>query len=360
MTRREARTTRTAEHLATRRYENFTVLSPVLPAELRRDFATVYAFCRCLDDVADRPGAVDEDDAQADERRAATLELLAVWRDGVRWAFDVASTAADGDGAGGRHESATDADHAALVDNALFGHDAFAGCPADLFVRLRDAAQRRGLSPAPFLDLIAAFERDQRQLAYDTWEDLLSYCEQSANPVGRVVLRLGGVDDRLAVNAELVEHADRVCTGLQLANHWQDVRSDLLRLGRVYLPCAETGLSPASLREMAHRRLDAEARVRFIKAVRPLVQRTRALLASTAPLPEMLRSSGPSGGRAVAGPVWLFRAGGLAAVKSVERVGCATLWMQPRVRRLTRLRLLAEAWVRFGRVAREADNAEPA
>lgn len=299
----------TAEDLARGHYENFSVLSPVVPGALRRDFATVYAYCRGLDDAGDRVGV------SAEER----LETLGRWRsacDGV-W--------------GERLE------------------DGFAGLGVPgLWDRLRELIERRGLAREPFEDLIRAFERDQRQAVYETWDDVVSYCGQSADPVGRIVLALSGVDPDDERNADLVRMSDLVCTGLQLANHWQDVRRDLLDLGRVYLPTRETGIGPDELREMAGRGDDPAARVRYILAVRPLVERTRGLFEAASGLPGALRDEG-GGARSIAGAVWLFRAGGLETVRRIERMGCATLWKRPRVGRAARARLLAEAWVRFGR-----------
>mgnify|MGYP006272258617 CR=1 FL=1 len=297
------------ERLARGHYENFGVLTPLTAGWLRRDFATVYAFCRGVDDAGDRVGVSAED----------RLEELSRWRAAVRgvWA---------GEGA----EAAREVGVAGLWD------------------RLEELVVRRGLRVEPFEDLIGAFERDQRQGVYETWDDLLSYCAKSADPVGRIVLALGGVDERDPAEAEVVRMSDLVCTGLQLANMWQDVRRDLLDLGRVYLPVAETGLGPEELREMAERGGDASARVRFIRAMRPMVDRTRdEFFGPSLGLSGLLRERG-GGAAGLAGPVWLFRGGGVAALEAVERVGCATLWGRPRVGLLRRARLLVGAWVRFG------------
>ncbi len=303
--------------------ENFWVLSPLVKGDLRRDFSVVYADCRGLDDAADAPGRAGETEDEAAARRGVALEELRRWRSALRRAFAAAR--------GGSGEGEIEGPG-----------------PAGLWSALAEVARRRGLEERPFVELIEAFERDQRQLEYETWDDLESYCRKSADPVGRIVLRLGGVDEGESSNAEIVRRSDAVCTGLQLVNHLQDVRRDLLQLGRVYLPSAETGLSKEELVRMSELPGEPADRVRFIRAVRPLLERTEQLFGEARGLAGDLRSSGQGNGAGIAGAVWLFRAGGLATCGAVSRAGCATLWVRPRVGRATRLRLLAEAWLRFG------------
>jgi len=170
--------------LARRHYENFTVASRLLPAELRLDMARFYAYCRFTDDLGDESG----------DRARPRLER---WWDEVRDLF-----------AGGEPV------HPVLV-------------------ALADTVRRHGLPERPFLDLVEANLRDQEVTAYATWPDLLGYCAVSAAPVGRVVLRLFGVADR-----EADRLSDDVCVGLQLANFAQDVGGDAAR-GRTYLLAPE-------------------------------------------------------------------------------------------------------------------------
>lgn len=324
-----------AERLASGHYENFAVLSPMLSPERRAAFATVYAYCRGLDDVADAyPGAPATappggwadapDEAALAAVRERALAGLTVWRSAVNAAFE------------GEPEAVPT------------GEPAFHAAPPDLWHRLAALARDANLDREPFLHLIEAFERDQRQAAYESFDDLLTYCAKSADPVGRIVLKLIGADPKAPEHAEIAAASDRVCTALQLVNHWQDVRKDLLKLGRVYLPTAETGLSPGDLRAMAATPSDPDARVRFIKALRPLVRRTRAMFEENAALPRMLIDAGVE--RREAGAVHLFIGGGLAAVRSVERVGCATLWERARVGKSAKLRLLIATWIRFSHV----------
>src|SRR5207237_6158083 len=102
-----------------------------------------------------------------------------------------------------------------------------------VMVALRPTVRRFGIPPRPFLDLLLAFEQDQAVKRYGTYEELLDYCRYSANPVGHLVLYLCECHD-----AERAALADCICTGLQLANFWQDVSRDL-DIGRVYLPAED-------------------------------------------------------------------------------------------------------------------------
>lgn len=168
--------------LATHHYENFHVVSFLLPKRLHQDFYNVYAFCRWADDLGDEIGDTAE-----------SLRLLAWWREEL------------------------EAMYAGRVQHPVF-------------VALHDTAQKYALPKQLFADLISAFEQDQRVTRYANWEELFDYCRCSANPVGRLVLRLCGYAD-----PELDRLSDATCTALQLANFWQDVTVDLEK-DRVYLP----------------------------------------------------------------------------------------------------------------------------
>ncbi len=168
--------------LATHHYENFHVVSFLLPKELHQDFYNVYAFCRWADDLGDEIGDPQE-----------SLRLLAWWRDGLEAMYE------------GR------ASH-------------------PVFAALRRTVARHDIPIDPFERLIRAFEQDQTVGRYQTFEDVFEYCVNSANPVGHLVLYLCGYRDR-----ERQHLSDQTCTALQLANFWQDVTVDLQK-NRVYLP----------------------------------------------------------------------------------------------------------------------------
>ncbi|MBL0926059.1 MAG: squalene synthase HpnC [Phycisphaerales bacterium] len=279
-------------------YENFTVLSGLVPQSIRDDFAAVYAFCRWSDDLGDETGA--------DEAARARSESLLRW-----WRGELAACVA--------------AARSAAPERPL---------RHPVFVALAETLRRHPLSAEPFEHLIDAFVQDQRVTRYDTWDQLLDYCARSANPVGRIVLGLGGRAD-----PELVAMSDATCTALQLTNFWQDVRRDLIERDRVYLPRAITGWSAEQLRDWMARPDDPAARVPFIRGVRPLVAETRKLFEKGRPLPAAL-------GRELGPVVWLFGAGGEAVLRSVERIGCATLWERPKLGKLGKMSLLARAWIK--------------
>ena len=168
--------------LATHHYENFQVVSFLLPRKLHQDFYNVYSFCRWADDLGDEIGDPQE-----------SLRLLAWWRDEL---------------------------------NAMYRGDA----SHPVFVALKNTVSRHRIPIEPFDRLIQAFEQDQTVTRYRTLEDVFGYCVNSANPVGHLVLYLCGYRD-----AERQRLSDYTCTALQLANFWQDVTVDMQK-DRVYLP----------------------------------------------------------------------------------------------------------------------------
>ena len=179
------------ERLARDHYENFPVASRLLPAKLRPHVAAIYAFARTADDFADEPGY------HAGER----MRLLRDWR-------------------GKLHPPSRHGASARQVESA---EDA-------IFIALHDTIDRFSLPLQLFDDLLDAFVQDVGTTRYSTWADVLDYCRRSANPVGRLVLRLNGYhDDRLDAAS------DAVCTALQLTNFWQDLAIDWSR-GRLYVP----------------------------------------------------------------------------------------------------------------------------
>jgi len=175
--------------LAESHYENFPVASRLLPARLRPHVAAIYAFARTADDFADEPGL------ERDER----LRLLNDWR--IRL-------------------------HSIPEDGRVTGTDPVAD---RIFLALFDTIARFDLPLQLFDDLLDAFTQDVTTTRYATWPAVLDYCRRSANPVGRLVLRLSGYRDE-----QLDAASDAVCTALQLANFWQDLAIDWSR-GRLYV-----------------------------------------------------------------------------------------------------------------------------
>ena len=270
--------------LATRHYENFPVASVVLPRDLRPHFHAVYAFCRWADDLGDEVEGAEN-----------SLALLGWWRG---------------------------------LTEALF-----AGEPPrhPVFVALRTTANRFELTPEPFLDLISAFERDQTVTAYETFADLRDYCRRSADPVGRIVLKLLG-----AYEPENVRLSDSVCTGLQLANFWQDVARDA-NIGRRYLPAEDLERFGYSPDDFAARRTTPQ----FRDLMRFETDRADELLRAGRPLSDRL------GGRFGAATD-LFAAGGLAVCRKLRAIDYGVWDTRPTVGKGDAARLLAGA---LGRAA---------
>jgi squalene synthase HpnC len=237
-------------------YENFSVASLLLPRRLLPHFHAIYAYCRWADDLADEV---------ADGQEA--LDLLSWWRQELLRCYEGEP----------RHP---------------------------VMVALQPTIRRFQIPQQPFLDLLLAFEQDQRVKRYDAYEQLLAYCRNSANPVGRLVLYLGEVFD-----ARRAALSDYICTALQLANFWQDVARDLA-IGRVYLPREDC-------QRFAYGEDDLNAR-RFTPAFAELlrfeVDRTRDLFHQGMPLVELMPAD-------LKADIELFARGGLAILRKIEQAG---------------------------------------
>ncbi|MEJ5369356.1 MAG: squalene synthase HpnC [Bryobacteraceae bacterium] len=240
--------------LATRHYENFHVVSLLLPKRLHQDFYNVYAFCRWADDLGDETGNPQE-----------SLRLLAWWRARLR---------------------------------ALF-----AGEPPShpVFLALSETIARHQLPLQPFDDLIDAFIQDQTVTRYEDWNHLLDYCRRSANPVGRLVLMLCGYRDE-----ERFRLSDATCTALQLANFWQDVSVDLDK-GRIYIPQHLLALHGCPEQDVLARR----ATPAFRRALRDAVDYAQALFEQGLPLSRRVD-------RRLALDIDLFSRGGLKVLEKIR------------------------------------------
>ena len=212
--------------LATHHYENFHVVSLLLPKRLQQDFYNVYAFCRWADDLGDEIGDTAE-----------SLRLLAWWRSELQ----------------------------AMCTG---------GAKHPVFVALAGTVREFSLPVQLFDDLIRAFEQDQTVTRYRNFAELFEYCRYSANPVGRLVLGLCGYRD-----PERQALSDATCTALQLANFWQDVTVDLGK-DRVYLPLDLLEAHGYPLEALFARKFDE----RFRAAMQEAVNVTRGLFVKGLPL----------------------------------------------------------------------------
>ena len=233
-----ARAYEECERRAREHYENFPVASRFLPRPMRPHIAAIYAFARTADDYADEPGIAK------DER----LRLLDAWA---------------------RQLAAAGSDRAG-PESGLAVNDSRNSRPDPIFVALGQTIRECRLPVTLFEDLLSAFRQDVTTPRYDTWEGVLDYCRRSANPVGRLVLRVGGYDD-----ARLDAQSDAVCTALQLANFWQDLARDWA-IGRLYVPRVDRTSAGAREEDVAERRMTPEWR----RVMSLMVQRTRALFAA--------------------------------------------------------------------------------
>ncbi|MFD8979997.1 squalene synthase HpnC [Streptomyces sp. NPDC059564] len=296
-----------------------------------------------------RPGAPD---AALDPHARATLAKAAAenfpvapaflpraWRDGLTAVYGYARLVddiGDGDLAPGGRDAVLLGLEPAAVDDRLAMLDAFEadllrvfgsadGPPRHpLLLALRPVVRDHGLTPEPFLGLIEANRQDQRVSRYETYGDLLDYCELSANPVGRLVLSLTGTS-----TPERVRRSDAVCTALQIAEHLQDVTEDLGR-DRIYLPAED--MRRFHVAEADLRAASAGASVRSLVAFES--ERARELLNEGTPL------VGSVHGRLrllLAG----FVGGGRAALRAISAAGFDVLPGPPKPTRSLLLREVA-------------------
>jgi squalene synthase HpnC len=269
------------ESVTRRHYENFSVASWLLPKALRPHFHSVYAWCRWADDLAD-------------ETNDGT-RLLAWWREELAACYEGTE----------RHP---------------------------VTIALKPTVEEFGIPQSLFLDLISAFEQDQTVKDYSSYVQLLDYCRRSANPVGRIVLHLFRCCDD--TNASL---SDEICTGLQLANFWQDVARDL-KMGRKYLPREDRETFRYSDEDYHARRFNDA----FRELLRFQVERTRSCFARGEPLLRRLP-------RRLALEVRLFHGGGCAILDAIERQNYDVWSCRPRLSKWRKTRLLWTSLTGIGR-----------
>ena len=264
--------------LARSHYENFSVASWFLPERLRQHFFNVYAYCRISDDLGDEVG-----------NPAQALQLLDQWERELTACYEGSP----------RHP---------------------------VFVALAGTVRECGIPKHEFSDLLTAFRQDQTTPRYQTFDDLLGYCRNSANPVGHLVLYLCGYKD-----AERRKLSDFTCTALQLANFWQDVSVDYAK-GRIYLPLEDLrrfGVSEDGIR-------DAKNTPAFCEMMKFEVARAREWFEQGMPLVGKVN-------RELAIDIDLFSRGGMEILNAIERQGYAVLGRRPAISKARKLALVARA-----------------
>jgi len=266
------------QRLARSHYENFSVASWFLPARLRQHFFNVYAYCRISDDLGDEVG-----------NPAASLLLLDQWQKELEACY--------------------------------------AGRPRHpVFVALTETVRICEIPQHEFSDLLTAFRHDQTVTRYETFEDLLGYCLNSANPVGHLVLYLCGYRDE-----ERQKLSDYTCTALQLANFWQDVSVDYAK-GRIYLPLESLRQFGVSEQDIAENRNTAA----FCAMMRFEVERAREWFQRGLPLIGKVDKE-------LAIDLELFTRGGQEILNAIEKQGYAVLGRRPAISRPRKLALVARA-----------------
>jgi len=269
--------------LARSHYENFSVATMFLPKHLRQHFFNVYAYCRISDDLGDEVGDP-----------AASLALFDQWE--------------------------------AELDRCYEGE-----ARHPVFVALAETVREFDIPKHEFSDLLRAFRQDQTVTRYETFGDLLAYCQYSANPVGHLVLYLCGYRD-----AERQRLSDFTCTALQLANFWQDVAGDYLR-GRVYLPLEDLrrfGVVETVIPQ-------AQFTPEFRELMRFEVERAREWFQQGLPLIAQVD-------RNLSRDLNLFSRGGLEILNAIEERGYDVLSQRPSLSKARKLKLVARAaWSRL-------------
>jgi squalene synthase HpnC len=267
--------------LATTHYENFSVATWFLPKHLHQHFYSVYAYCRISDDLGDEV-----------ENPETSLRLLDAWEDEL---------------------------------NACY-----AGNPKHpVFVALAETVSQCDIPKKPFADLLVAFRQDQSVSRYESFEDLLGYCVNSANPVGRLVLYVCGYRD-----PDLQCLSDYTCTALQLANFWQDVSVDYQK-GRIYLPLSDLRRFQVAERQIAERHFD----VNFRELMRFEVARARDWFALGLPLAARVDKH-------LSLDIELFTRGGQEILRAIERQGFNVLDSRPAISKSRKLSLVLGAALR--------------
>lgn len=249
--------------LSLNHYENFTVVSRLLPKAYRKYIHVLYAYCRYTDDLGD-------------EYEGDRLEALDRWEGKFKQSI----------------ESPT-SDHPVLLAVAHM-------------IKEKDVPLK------PFLDLIEANRMDQTRNSYSTYDELLRYCDHSANPVGRIFLEIFGYKDK-----DRKKLSDRTCTGLQLTNFWQDVARDSSK-DRIYIPVSDMERFDYSREEINQKVYNKN----FKQLMSFEVRRARQLLTEGLELPPLLD------GR-LKFDVRLFNLGGLAILNKIERINYDVLHTRP-------------------------------
>ena len=272
------------QYLANRHYENFPVASRLIPAKLRAPIAAIYAFARNADDLADEGEATSQTRLQQlDTYEQIFLKTL----------------------------------EGKIYENPVF-------------IAVADSVQRFQLSPKLFQDLISAFRQDVKKIRYQDEAEVLDYCKRSANPVGRLLLQLKGVDD-----AELLCKSDAICSALQIINFMQDIKQDYAENNRIYFPLQD-------MQRFGVEEIDI-AEARSTDAVRALFRHQLSLA-------QQMLESGADLGRRVGGRLGLeisiVTAAGMRVIKKLALLQ-DNIYQRPRLNTLDAVPIISKGLALF-------------
>jgi squalene synthase HpnC len=300
--------------LAHSHYENFSVVTWFLPKHLHQHFYNVYAYCRISDDLGDEVGDPQQSLALLDAWEA---ELNATYLSPVPQRLKPESFL----------NSAGTPEGVPLQSAGEPAQDT-AGPRHPVFIALRETIREFDIPRAPFANLLTAFRQDQTITRFPTFEDVLAYCKNSANPVGHLVLYLCGYRD-----AGRQQLSDYTCTALQLANFWQDVAVDYGK-GRIYLPLDSMAKFGVSESDIAERR----ATPQFLEMMKFEVARARDWFRMGLPLVGKVDKH-------LATDLDLFSRGGLEILNAIEQQDYDVLTKRPAISKPRKLWLVARAAV---------------
>jgi squalene synthase HpnC len=299
--------------LAHSHYENFSVVTWFLPKHLHQHFYNVYAYCRISDDLGDEVGSPQQSlvllDAWEAELNATYLSLVP-----QRLKPDIVP------GLAGTPEGVP-------LQNTPTRNQV--GPRHPVFIALRETIRQLDIPREPFANLLTAFRQDQTVTRYPTFEDLLGYCKNSANPVGHLVLYLCGYRD-----PERQQLSDYTCTALQLANFWQDVAVDYEK-GRIYLPLESMTMFGVSEQDIAERR----ATPQFRELMKYEVARARDWFQRGLPLAAKVDKH-------LAIDIELFTRGGIEILNAIQRQNYDVLSHRPAISKPRKLWLVLRAAMR--------------
>lgn len=256
-------------------YENFPVASWLIPKAKRKHIFSVYAFARIADDIAD----------EGNEAKDRKIEHLRIYRD----------------------------DFLTKSNSDNYPH----------FPALWDTLNRFEIPKALFTNLIDAFIQDNEKSTYKNFEELIGYCQKSANPVGRIILHLFDYK-----NEKMFQLSDNICTALQLANFWQDLSLDLKK-GRCYLPQDDLRKFKVSIDELKSQKFNGEVR----ELIKFQIDRTLKLFRDGEELLNHLQGL-------LKLEVKLTILSGKRILKKIERMNYNTLTDRPKISLFDKLSLL--------------------